>query len=92
MEGLSAVLLDPLFRVPFVTGLLLATVLPLVGTLLMLREEWLAALGFAHLAAASALLGLAGGVPQWSAQRPAPSWAAPRRPACAPAATRPTAS
>ena len=63
MEGLGAVLLDPLFRVPFVTGLLLATVLPLVGTLLMLREEWLAALGFAHLAAASALLGLAGGVP-----------------------------
>jgi zinc transport system permease protein len=29
----------------------------------MLREEWLAALGLAHLAAASALFGLAGGVP-----------------------------
>lgn len=63
MENIVEILLDPLFRVPFVTGLLLATVLPLLGTLLMLREEWLAALGLAHLAAASALLGLAAGVP-----------------------------
>ena len=63
MESLTEVLLDPLFRVPFVTGLMLAAVLPLLGTLLMLREEWLAALGLAHLAAASALLGIAAGVP-----------------------------
>jgi zinc/manganese transport system permease protein len=63
MDGLPATLLDPLFRVPFVTGLLLAVVLPLLGALLMLREEWLAALGLAHLAAASALLGVAIGVP-----------------------------
>lgn len=56
-------ILDPLFRVPFVTGLLLAAVLPVLGTLLLLREEWLAALGLAHLAAASALLGLAAGLP-----------------------------
>ena len=63
MESFAEVLFDPLFRVPFLTGLLLAAVLPLLGTLLMLREEWLAALGLAHLAAASALLGLAAGVP-----------------------------
>ncbi len=63
MESFTAVLLDPLFRVPFVTGLMLAAVLPLLGTLLMLREEWLAALGLAHLAAASALVGLAVGTP-----------------------------
>lgn len=56
-------LLDPLFRVPFVTGLLLALVLPILGALLTLREEWLAALGLAHLAAAAALLGLAAGLP-----------------------------
>ncbi len=60
---LPDILFDPLFRVPFVTGLLLAAVLPLIGAFLMLREEWLAALGLAHLAAASALLGLALGVP-----------------------------
>ncbi len=63
MESFTEVLFDPLFRVPFLTGLLLAAVLPLMGALLMLREEWLAALGLAHLAAASALLGLAAGVP-----------------------------
>ena len=63
MESFTALLFDPLFRLPFMTGLLLAAVLPLLGTLLMLREEWLAALGLAHLAAASALLGLAAGVP-----------------------------
>lgn len=56
-------LFDPLFRVPFATGLLLAGLLPLLGVLLMLREEWLAALGLAHLAAAAALLGLALGLP-----------------------------
>jgi zinc transport system permease protein len=56
-------LLDPFFRVPFLAGLGLAATLPLLGTLLRLREEWLAALGFAHLAGASALAGLALGVP-----------------------------
>jgi len=63
MEAMLATLLDPLFRVPLVTGLLLGAVLPLLGALLMLRDEWLAALGLAHLAAASALLGLAAAVP-----------------------------
>lgn len=63
MESMTALVFDPLFRVPFITGLLLVAVLPLLGSLLMLREEWLAALGLAHLAAASALLGLAAGAP-----------------------------
>jgi zinc transport system permease protein len=56
-------LLDPMFRLPFATGLLLAGVLPLLGAVLMLRDEWLAALGLAHLAAAGALLGIAAGLP-----------------------------
>lgn len=55
-------LLDPLFRLPFATGLLLALLLPLIGCALMLRDEWLAALGLAHLAAAGALIGLAAGL------------------------------
>lgn len=57
------ILADPLFRLPFVAGLLIAGVLPILGALLILRDEWLAALGLAHLAAAGALLGLAVGVP-----------------------------
>lgn len=56
-------LLDPLFRIPFGVGLLTALVLPLLGALLRLRGEWLAALGLAHLAGAGALLGLAAGIP-----------------------------
>ncbi|MBB1125644.1 hypothetical protein [Thiospirillum jenense] len=31
---------DPLFHLPLVTGLLLAGVLPVIGTALMLRDEW----------------------------------------------------
>ena len=57
------ILLDPLFRVPFVVGLLVSVVLSLVGVLLRLREEWLAALGLAHLAGASGLIGLAVSLP-----------------------------
>lgn len=56
-------LIDPLFQLPFATGLLLACLLPLIGALLMLRDEWLAALGLAHLAAAGALLSVAAGLP-----------------------------
>ncbi len=55
--------LDPLFRLPLITGMAIALVLPPIGALLLLRDEWLAALGLAHLAAASALLGLALGLP-----------------------------
>ncbi len=54
--------LDPLFRLPLAVGLLLALVLSLLGCVLMLREEWLAAFGLAHLAAAGALASLALGL------------------------------
>ncbi|TVQ95241.1 MAG: ABC transporter [Chromatiaceae bacterium] len=54
---------EPLFRLPFLTGLVLALLLPLLGLLLLLREEWLAALGLAHLAAAGALAALVVGAP-----------------------------
>ncbi len=57
------VLADPLFRIPFLVGLTLAAVLPVLGVLLRLREEWLAALGLAHLAGASGLLGMAINLP-----------------------------
>lgn len=50
---------DTLFAVPFFSGLLVATALSAIGIMLRLRNEWLAALGFAHLAGASALIGLA---------------------------------
>jgi zinc transport system permease protein len=56
-------LFDPLFRIPFLVGLLLAATLPPLGVVLRLRNEWLAALGLAHLAGASGLLGLAVGMP-----------------------------
>ncbi|MCH8503895.1 MAG: metal ABC transporter permease [Ectothiorhodospiraceae bacterium] len=49
-------LFDPLFRLPFVTGALLSVLLPVLGLYLRLRQEWLAALGFAHLAAAGGVL------------------------------------
>lgn len=48
-------LIDPLFRLPFFTGLLFAALLPLVGVYLRLREEWLASLAYAQLAAAGSL-------------------------------------
>jgi zinc transport system permease protein len=56
-------LFDPLFRTPFLVGLIMAAVLPLLGNLLRLRDEWLAALGLAYLAGASGLVGLAVGIP-----------------------------
>ena len=51
--------MDSLFTVPFFAGLTLAGLLPVVGNLLRLRDEWLATLGFAHLATAGVLLGMA---------------------------------
>lgn len=56
-------LLDPLFRVPFAVGFVLSLVLAVVGVLLRLRDEWLAALGLAHLAGAGSLIGMSLGVP-----------------------------
>ncbi len=56
-------LFDPLFRLPFVTGLLLAGLLPLIGMYLRLRGEWLAALAFAQMASAGALVAMVMDVP-----------------------------
>jgi len=59
----SAALFDPLFRLPFLTGLTFAAVLPVLGMYLRLREEWLAALAFAQVAAAGSLAGSILGLP-----------------------------
>lgn len=56
-------LFDPLFRVPFATGLVLAGLLPLIGMYLRLRNEWLAALAFAQMASAGALVAMVLGAP-----------------------------
>ena len=56
-------LLDPLFRLPFFTGLLFAVLLPLLGMYLRLRGEWLAALAFAQMASAGTLLAAMAGLP-----------------------------
>lgn len=53
---------NELFVVPFLTGLGLAVLLPLLGAYLRLRDEWLAALAYSHVAAAGALLALVGGL------------------------------
>lgn len=54
---------EPLFLVPFLTGLFLSIVLPLLGMYLRLREEWLASLAFAQLAAAGSLAAAISGLP-----------------------------
>jgi zinc transport system permease protein len=54
---------DTFFIIPFFSGLIISIILSAIGVLLRLRNEWLAALGFAHLAGASALIGLAVHVP-----------------------------
>jgi zinc transport system permease protein len=60
--------MDSLFVIPFFAGLAVAWLLPLVGNLLRLRDEWLATLGLAHLAAATALAGTALALPAvWGA-------------------------
>ena len=56
-------LIDPLFRLPFLTGLTFALVLPVLGMYLRLREEWLAALAFAQVAAAGSLASSILGLP-----------------------------
>ncbi len=55
MTTLSLVF-DPLFHVPFVNGLLLVPLAALLGAYLRLREEWLASLAFAQVAAAGGVL------------------------------------
>ncbi len=59
----TGLLFDPLFAGPFVTGLVFAAVLPLLGCYLRLRDEWLAALAFAQTAAAGSLLAMSFGLP-----------------------------
>lgn len=56
-------LFDPLFLLPFLTGLTFASVLPVLGMYLRLREEWLAALAFAQVAAAGSLASSILGLP-----------------------------
>jgi zinc/manganese transport system permease protein len=50
------VLFDPLFALPFVNGALVAVLLPLLGAYARLREEWLASLGIAQVAAAGVVV------------------------------------
>lgn len=52
-----------LFLQPFLTGLGFALLLPLIGCYLRLRDEWLAAFAYAHVAAAGALCAMALGLP-----------------------------
>lgn len=52
---------NEIFLIPFLTGLGLAVVLPLLGCYLRLRDEWLAALAYSHVAAAGALIALVAG-------------------------------
>lgn len=55
-----------LFVIPFLSGLCLALLLPVLGCYLRLRGEWLAALAYTHVAAAGALIGLMVGLaPLW---------------------------
>lgn len=58
-----SLLADPLFRLPFLTGLTLALLLPAVGMYLRLRNEWVAALALAQMASAGALLAAGLGLP-----------------------------
>jgi zinc/manganese transport system permease protein len=56
-------LFDPLFRVPFLTGFCLAVALSVIGALLRMRNEWLAALGLSQIAAAGGMVAALVGVP-----------------------------
>lgn len=56
-------LLDPIFRLPFFTGLAFAVLLPLLGMYLRLRNDWLAALAFAQMASAGTLVAAMFGLP-----------------------------
>lgn len=56
-------MLSDLFLIPFLTGLVFAILLPLLGSYLRLRDEWLAALAYSHVAAAGALLALVTALP-----------------------------
>ncbi len=51
------VIFDPMFRIPFFTGLTLTLALAIVGCFLRMRNEWLAALGLSQIAAAGGIAG-----------------------------------
>jgi len=55
--------IDPLFQVPFLTGLLIAGAVPLLGPLVRLRGEWLGALSYSQAAAAGGVVGAVLGIP-----------------------------
>lgn len=57
-----SLVVDPLFRVPFANGLLLALLLPLLGAYVRLRNEWLAALGLAQVTAAGGVTAILVGI------------------------------
>lgn len=61
MDGL--ILFDPLFRVPFFNGLLLALALSVIGAYLRLRDEWLSAFSLSQVAAAGGVVALPLGLP-----------------------------
>lgn len=48
---------DPMFRLPLLSGLVLALLLPLLGAGLRLREQWFSGLGIAQMAAAGGVAG-----------------------------------
>ena len=48
---------DRIFLLPFLNGLVLAVLLPVLGVWIRLRDEWLAALGLAQVSAAGVVLG-----------------------------------
>jgi zinc/manganese transport system permease protein len=50
-----ALIFDPMFHLPFFAGLLLVPVVAILGAYLRLREEWLAALAYAQVAAAGGI-------------------------------------
>ncbi|KIH75932.1 zinc transport system permease protein [Geoalkalibacter ferrihydriticus] len=58
-----ALIFDPLFHLPFLNGLLLVPLAALLGAYLRLREEWLASLAFAQVAAAGGILSVLFHVP-----------------------------
>ena len=63
MSEFLEILFDPLFRMPFVTGLALAIALSLTGAWLRMRNEWLVALGLSQAAAAGGMGAVALGLP-----------------------------
>ncbi|MDO3377676.1 metal ABC transporter permease [Geoalkalibacter halelectricus] len=58
-----ALIFDPLFHLPFINGLLLVPLAALLGAYLRLREEWLASLAYAQVAAAGGILSVLFHVP-----------------------------